>query len=126
MICIEARSIQKIDEERWDSVTGGVLSMSHRWLRVVETHWRSHGSRYLLMEDQQGPCVAIAAKTAVDSDGMGLLGWLYHRLSLAVSLPFSSMCGVMVRPRIFGNSHATVGAGLGPIVPPRETPVPQH
>lgn len=98
MKVIEADSIDAMDEERWDSVTGDVLSMTHRWLRVMESCWRSYGSHYLLLEDQQGPCVAIVANTAVAAENLGPLSWLSRHLKLDISPPFSSMCGVQVRP----------------------------
>jgi predicted N-acyltransferase len=94
----EARSIREIDEELWDSVTGNVLSMTHRWLRVTETSWRFHEPRYLLLEDDQGPCAVIATDAYVSLRDLGFFGWLRQRLSLAIRPPFSSMCGVMVRP----------------------------
>jgi len=94
----EARSIQDIDQQSWDSVTGEVLSMTHRWLRVIETCWKSSGPRYLLLEDEQGPCIALVANTTAASGNLGPLGWLYQRLNLAISPPFSSMSGVVVRP----------------------------
>jgi predicted N-acyltransferase len=109
----EARSIREIDEELWDSVTGDVLSMTHRWLRVMETCWRSYGPRYLLLEDQQGPCIAVIANTAVASENLGPLGWFYQHLSLAISPPFSSMCGVMTRP---GTSLESVIPYLEPVL----------
>ena len=106
----EARSIQEIDEQRWDAVTGDVLSMTHRWLRVIESCWRPYEPRYLFLEDDQGPCVAAVADTSASVAGLGLAGWLYQRLSLAVRPTFSSMCGVMVRP----------GLSIGSVLPELE------
>jgi predicted N-acyltransferase len=100
MICRDARSIRDIDEERWDSITGEVLSMTHRWFRVMESSWRFHEPRYLLLEDAQGPCAAVVTDLYVSFKNLGGSGWLRQRLSLAVRPPFSSMCGVMVRPNV--------------------------
>jgi predicted N-acyltransferase len=113
MKCTETRSIREMDEQRWDSVTGDVLSMTHRWLRVMETCWRSYGPRYLLLEDQQGPCIAVIANTVAAFENLGPLGWFYQQLSLAVSPPFSSMCGVMTRP---GTSLESVMPYLEPVL----------
>jgi predicted N-acyltransferase len=109
----ETHSIREIEEGRWDSVVGDSLSMSHRWLRVMEAYWHSYGSRYLLMEDEKGPCAAVVANTAIASGDLGLLGWFYQRLSLAISPPFSSMCGVMIRP---GTSIESVIPHLDPVL----------
>jgi predicted N-acyltransferase len=98
MICTEARSIREIDEQRWDTVTSAILPMTHRWLRVVEASWRFYEPRYLLLEDDRGPCATVIANTSVSLKDLGLLGWLYHRLSLVIRPPFSSMCSIVVRP----------------------------
>lgn len=100
MKCIEARSIHEIDEERWDSITGSVLSMTHRWQRAMEADWRFYQPHYLLLEDAQGPCAAVVADVYASFKNLRLLGWLHQRLSLAVRPPFSSMCGVMLRPGV--------------------------
>lgn len=97
---IETDSIKDIDEAEWDSVTGDVLSMTHRWLRVMETHWNFYRPYYFLLENAQGPCAAIVVDLYVSFKHLGLLGWLRQRLSLALRPPFSSFCGVMVRPGI--------------------------
>ena len=94
MIHTEACSIREIDEKRWDSVAGRVLPMSHRWLRLMERYWHSYGSRYLLFEDRQGPCAAAVVNTSTASEDLGLLGRLSEQLTLDISPPFSSMCGV--------------------------------
>lgn len=101
MKIIEACSILEIDEVGWDLVTNGVLQMSHRWLRVVESCWRYYKPRYLLLENDDGPYAAILANTAVAVEKeFGLIGWLYQRSSLVVRSPFSSLCSVMVRSDI--------------------------
>ncbi len=100
MIYTEARSILELDEARWDAVTGNVLSMTHAWLRVMETHLKFYRPRYFFLENEQGPCAAIVADTYVSLKQLGLVGWLRQRLSLALRPPFSSFCGVMVRPGI--------------------------
>lgn len=97
---IEASSIRNIEEARWDAVTGDVLSMTHRWLRVMETHWSHCQPHYVLLEDEQGPCVALVADLYASFKNLGLAGWLRQRLSLALRPPFSSMCGVMIRPGV--------------------------
>lgn len=100
MIYTETDSIREVDPQRWDALGGQVASMSHRWLRAVEAHWPAYRSHYVLVEDEQGPYLAIVANTAANSGNMGWLGWWYQHLSLPVSLPFSSMCGAMVRPGV--------------------------
>jgi predicted N-acyltransferase len=98
MKLIETDSIRDIDAAQWDTVTGDLLSMTHRWLCVTETHWNFYRPHYILLEDAQGPCVAIVADVYVSFKDLGLLGWLRQGLSLAVRPPLSSFCGVMVRP----------------------------
>jgi predicted N-acyltransferase len=110
---IEADSIQDIDAAQWDTVAGDVLSMTHRWLRVTETHWKFYQPRYFLLEDAQGPCVAIVTDLYVSIKDLGLLGWLRQRLSLALRPPFSSFCGVLVRP---GTSLEVVMPELEPLL----------
>lgn len=101
MNCIETSAIREIDEKRWDLVTSDVLPMSHRWLRVTEDHWRFYKPRYLLLENEQGPCAAIMANTSVGYEkNLGWMGWIYQRLSLVVRSPFSSLCSVVVRPGV--------------------------
>lgn len=98
MKLIETTTISDIDAAKWDSVTGDVLSMTHRWLHVMETQWNAYQPQYYLLEDAQGPCVAIVADVFASVKELGITGWLRQRLSLAVRPPLSSFCGVMVRP----------------------------
>ena len=98
MIYTEARSILEIDEARWNAVTDDVISMKHAWLRVMETQLRFFQPYYILLEDEQGPCAAVVADLYLSIKHLGLFGWLRQRISLALRPPFSSFCGVMVRP----------------------------
>lgn len=99
MICTQARSIREIDEARWDAVTGGVLQMTHRWLRVVEASWRFYQPLYLLLEDENGPCAAALANTSITLEKrFGFLGCFYQLSSLIVRPPFASRPSVVVRP----------------------------
>lgn len=85
--------------------------MSYGWLRAMETYWRFYRPRYLFLEDEQGPCAAAVADSYASLKNSGGAGWLRQRLSLAVRPPFSSMCGVMVRP---GLALEAVMPHLGP------------
>jgi len=100
MIYTEARSILEIDEARWNAVTDNVLSMTHAWLRVMETQLNFFQPYYILLENDQGPCAAVVADLYVSLKHLGLFGWLRQHISLALRPPFSSFCGVMVRPGI--------------------------
>lgn len=113
MKIIETDSIREIDAAQWDIVTGDVLSMTHRWLHVMETQWNSYQPHYILLEDAQGPCVAIVADLFASFKDMGLFGWLRQRFSLALRPPLSSFCGVMIRP---GTSLEVVMPELEPVL----------
>jgi predicted N-acyltransferase len=100
MICIETRTIREMDEKRWDSVTGNTFWMTHRWLRLLETCWHPYDPRYLILENDQGAYVAIAANTAETFQNRGVMKWLYRHLNLVFSVPGSTRSGVMARPDI--------------------------
>lgn len=72
--------------------------MSHRWLRLIEDHWCSSESRYLLVEDEQGPCIALVATLTECFGNTGWMKWLYQHLNLVFVTPHTLRCGVVARP----------------------------
>ncbi|HLZ30812.1 MAG TPA: GNAT family N-acetyltransferase [Chloroflexota bacterium] len=93
------RSIHDLDEERWDSLGGVELSMTHRWHRVMEASRLAYRPRYLLAEDERGPLVGIVADTNQASGRSRMVDMLVRPLTLVVGAPFSSRhCGIVRRP----------------------------
>ncbi len=93
------RSIHDLDEERWDSLAGVELTMSHRWHRVMEASRVGYCPRYLLAEDERGPLVGIVADANQSSGRSRRLDMLVRRLTLVVGAPFSSRhSGIVMRP----------------------------
>jgi predicted N-acyltransferase len=97
---METCTIHEIGEERWDSVAGSVLSMTYRWLCLLETCWHPYEPRYLLLEDDRGAYAVIVANTVETFKNRGVMSWLYRCLNLVFNTPYTSRCAVMVRPGI--------------------------
>lgn len=96
MICTQANLIREIDEQRWNTAAGNLSLMAHRSLRVLESCWREYTPRYLLLENDQGPCLAAVANTRDAFKNRGLMRWLYRHLVLVFRSPYNTECGVAV------------------------------
>src|ERR1043166_870451 len=98
-------SIHDLDAERWDTLVGSELTMTHRWHRVMEAGRVSYQPRYLLAEDRAGPVAAIVAEKSPSFGGSRLRDLLLRRLTLIVSAPYSSRhTGIAVRPGVSPHS----------------------
>jgi len=96
-----AHSITEIAPAEWDAVVGAELTMSHRWLRVVEQTWQHCQSLYVLFRNGEEAIAVAVANRETPFHRASKAGSLLTRCMFFVTPPFSSTgCGVLTRPGV--------------------------
>jgi len=100
MINMENRTIQNLDEKRWDSVNGNILTLTHRWLRLLETGWRRFEPRYMLLENDQGAYASIIVNAIETFKNRGVMEWIYRHFILVFGTPCTTTSSIQTRPGV--------------------------
>lgn len=96
-----AHSITEIAPAEWDAVVGADLTMSHRWLKVLEQTWQHCQSLYVLFRAGQEAIAVAIANQETPFHKASKAGSLLTRCMFFVTPPFSSTgCGVLTRPGV--------------------------
>lgn len=97
----EAHTIEELDPQQWDAMSGDVVSKTHGWQRVMEVGWEKKEPCYIWIEDEQGPVAAVITQLNEDFGNQGALAWFHSNLNAVISPPFSGIgTGVLLRPGI--------------------------
>lgn len=94
----QKHSIQEVNEQHWDMAAKSKLLMTHRYCRLLEECWHDYDPRYVLVENDQGPCAVAVANASDAFRNRGIMRWLYQRFNLVFRPPYNTESGVAVRP----------------------------